>query len=1487
MSNFLQISADNSLYSLIVDNSRDGVIVIDNGLVIFSNEQMLRMTGYTLEEGIGQPFDKFVAPEYLDDVRKNYSDRIAGKQSPQRYDTAFISKNGEIIHVEVNASIIEYQGRTLDMAIIRDQTERISLENSLIENEVFLNNIIEQTPNPMWVSDIEGTVIRINPALKNMLHVTDESIIGKYNVFEDRQVRDQGFLDLVRSVYRDGKTVNFIIDYHTGVMDLPGIDSDTHKILEIVLSPILDASGNLVNVICQERDITEQKQYEQALIASETQYRSLFDNSFDAIFLSDPDGTIISANATACRLFGATEEDLKELGRDGITDRTDPRLPIALEQRQKTGTFVGILTYIKKDGTKFEGEIASSLFSDSLGNYRTCNIIRDITERNNLELSLYRTNRILKIISQCNQVLVHSSDEQSLLTDICKVIVTEGGYRLAWVGLKQDDAAKSILAAAQYGPEQGYLDGINSTWADTKKGKGPTGAAIRTGEICVIDDSSVDDRLGSFKPKALKHNLHSVISLPLRNRGNILGALTIYAGEKAAFTKEEIDLLSELSDDLAFGIITLRDRKVKEEAEETIRFFDAALRSIRDCVYALDTDFRIIYWNEQCESVFGIPSVQARGNLIDDVIKWIEDYPGQNTDLINTLIKQRYNREEVQIQSPNGIIWMDMLVQAITQDGKDYGWITIATDITAQKQSGKRQQLMVDILRSLNSTDSRQKILDSLVSHIKEYSQVDAIGIRLIDSGDYPYVAHSGFFDGHIESENRLRIYDRDGNPLRNDAGVPLLDCMCGKVILGDTNPEKPYFTPAGSYWTNSLSELLASVPNEERLSWSRTACLNEGYESIAIIPVRTPTETIGVLQLADASKNVFNADVIEFYENLGASIGIAFDRAIAQEELVREKNRIETIFNTARTVILLVDMEMNVLECNPYLTEITGYSLEEIAGNNAFALLVREDDRNRYREIFESCFCGNVQQGNIEQIIAKDGTALRILWYLSLVFDEAGTPVGMLCTGQDVTERLQFEELYSTVTTKTPIGVYIIQNKSFVFINEELKKLCGYFNDELIHVSPDQLIHPDDIDYVRQESIAMIKGKRSTPYEYRIIHKTGMIRWSMETVTSITYEGKKATLGCVMDITEIKNAEDSLRQSEEKLRAIIESIPQGIIVTDLNGTILQANIAAMMLYGFNTDVELIGRNALDFAAARHHDSILDKINEARDKDKPVTFDYTAMKHDGGHFPAEMSIAYIRDSVGNPTGIIGVFENISERLKMQEQLVVTDRLASVGELAAGIAHELNNPLTGVVGFSDLLLSRDNIPEDIREDLEIINREAIRTSQIARHLLTFARKHPDTKSRVNINDLITTVLELRHYEQNVNNIQSVVNLEDNLPDVFVNDFQIQQVLINIIINAEYFMLESHGNGTLTITTESHDNLVRIIIEDTGPGISQVDLPNIFNPFYTTKEVGQGTGLGLSICYGIITEHGGTIKAESEPGTGARFTIKLPVYHENAQ
>jgi CheY-like chemotaxis protein len=214
-------------------------------------------------------------------------------------------------------------------------------------------------------------------------------------------------------------------------------------------------------------------------------------------------------------------------------------------------------------------------------------------------------------------------------------------------------------------------------------------------------------------------------------------------------------------------------------------------------------------------------------------------------------------------------------------------------------------------------------------------------------------------------------------------------------------------------------------------------------------------------------------------------------------------------------------------------------------------------------------------------------------------------------------------------------------------------------------------------------------------------------------------------------------------------------------------------------------------------------------------------------------------------------------------------------------MAAGIAHEINNPLTSVIGFSQLLLEKQNIPEDVKDDVRIISDGSQRVADIVKRLLTFARQTKPAKTMANLNELIENTLKLREYVLKTANINVITKFDPELPLSLVDPGQLQQVFLNLIVNAEQEMKKAHGKGTLTITTEKKENNIRMSFQDDGPGITQETLGRLFEPFFTTKAVGEGTGLGLSLSRSIVLEHGGTLNVESEFGHGATFIVEIPI------
>jgi two-component system cell cycle sensor histidine kinase/response regulator CckA len=252
--------------------------------------------------------------------------------------------------------------------------------------------------------------------------------------------------------------------------------------------------------------------------------------------------------------------------------------------------------------------------------------------------------------------------------------------------------------------------------------------------------------------------------------------------------------------------------------------------------------------------------------------------------------------------------------------------------------------------------------------------------------------------------------------------------------------------------------------------------------------------------------------------------------------------------------------------------------------------------------------------------------------------------------------------------------------------------------------------------------------------------------------------------------------------------------------------------------------------------------------------------------------------------------IEALVRDVSERKKLDDetrdiyhQLLQAEKMAALGQTVSGVAHELNNPLATILSHAERLTHRTTLEEPVRRGLEIILSESERAARIVRNLLTFARKRQTTRAMVDVNQVVRETLSLRAYEQHVTNITVIDALAAGLPHVFADGHQVQQVLLNLVINAEQAMLSANGRGTLVVRTWHDPDRESVVLEinDDGPGIPDELQPKIFDPFFTTKEVGQGTGLGLTVAYAIVQEHGGRIRLESQPDAGASFYVELPV------
>ncbi len=484
-------------------------------------------------------------------------------------------------------------------------------------------------------------------------------------------------------------------------------------------------------------------------------------------------------------------------------------------------------------------------------------------------------------------------------------------------------------------------------------------------------------------------------------------------------------------------------------------------------------------------------------------------------------------------------------------------------------------------------------------------------------------------------------------------------------------------------------------------------------------------------------------------------------------------------------------------------------------------------------------------------------------------------------------------EEHYRRLFELVGCGVFISSKEGkFLDANLALLDMLGYSNREeflTIDIAHDLYFRPEDhqsfVETIEREGSVIdldveFKKRDGTPMPALL---TGHVRFDHKgNVTG--YEG------IIVDQTQRKQMEREVRETNDFLNNIIHSSANSIMATDMKGTIILWNQSAEEILGYKT-IDVVGKlNITKVYPEGMAKKVMEKIRTNENDRKgllkfyPVAF----IKQDGTIAEGNLSASIVYDENHNEIATVGIFTDLKERLEMerrlkttQEQLLQSEKLAAMGRLTSQIAHELNNPLYGIMNTLELMKTEISPDNKRRKLLEMALSEIVRLSELLRKMLTFSKPDQKEKQPVDINTILDEMLLLHKKQFRENDIIISMDLISELPPVYASKNQLRQVFLNIFKNAGDAMPDG---GTLTVKTSAAGGEIVIEISDTGLGIKEENINKIFDAFFTTKSSVKGVGLGLSVCYGFIVEHGGDIKVESVEGAGTNFIITLPVYSQ---
>ncbi|MFH1090333.1 MAG: PAS domain S-box protein, partial [Pseudomonadota bacterium] len=379
-----------------------------------------------------------------------------------------------------------------------------------------------------------------------------------------------------------------------------------------------------------------------------------------------------------------------------------------------------------------------------------------------------------------------------------------------------------------------------------------------------------------------------------------------------------------------------------------------------------------------------------------------------------------------------------------------------------------------------------------------------------------------------------------------------------------------------------------------------------------------------------------------------------------------------------------------------------------------------------------------------------------------------------------------------------------------------------------------------------------------------------------------------------IRDVTRLKSLEKELRETKEFLEKVIHSSPTAIMVADRKGKILVINQAAEKLFGLSSVPNVYDLNVEGLYPPGMARRIMKKLRDPSYGGQGIlpSTEIVIINRHGEEIPVEITAAIIYEE-GREVATMGIFKDLREKVAVEEklhqaqlQLAHAEKMASLGQLAAGVAHEINNPLTGILFYASLALERLDQVSPIREDLEYVIEDVHRCKEIVKNLLAYSRRQTTTKTIIQLNDMVNQSLALIRDQKIFGNIEIVREMPEDMMLIHVDKTQLNQVIINLVMNAAAAM---NGKGHLTFRTYRNKTAGKVYLEvaDTGHGIAEEHLSKIFDPFFTTKEPGKGTGLGLSTAYGIIKEHGGEISVKKTSPQGTTFLVELPLYTPSDQ
>ena len=974
-----------------------------------------------------------------------------------------------------------------------------------------------------------------------------------------------------------------------------------------------------------------------------------------------------------------------------------------------------------------------------------------------------------------------------------------------------------------------------------------TGAV--TGEAVISNTPAADPLLKDFS------SLHSLMGIPLYNEGKLM-AVAVVINRKGGYSLDMMDFLTPLLTTLATITVAIRrtraDRmRVRQLHDREIAYKTLIENFPNGAVLLYDRELRV-----RIADGNGLAEVGLDGRAMEGKTIW-EIFPEDTCNIIEPGFRDALDgRQNVLIVPFADRIYRVYMVPVEDDNGRINTGMVMTQDITQQRK-------MEETLRNLaeSTMASGDDFFYFVVEKIVETTGISIAVIAEIDPGN-------------AAMATTLAIYENSGKILDN------FTCRLKNGPCEHFPKTGPCFYPKGVRQLFPENKMLANL----------------AAESFCGIPLRDRSgNVIGILATIGHEEMSENPQMLSLLNSFAARVAAEMERESTEKALSAKEHQYRSLFRNLTSAFALHEIildhtltpcDYRFLDVNPAFEKITGLKAADLIGKTV--LEVMPDTESYWITTY-----GAVAQSGISVEFENYSGELDKHYAVTAYSPERGKFATLFL---DITQRKQMEkalaeseEKFRNFAESALVGICLVQEGVLTYANPRFAEIYGYAVDDLNDQMPlSRLIHPEDLPLVERRIRDRESGIRPVvQYTFRGIRKTGETIHVEAFGSAIEVGGRRAAMATVMDISQRKNTENELL----KLVEAVHQASEGIVITTTDGIIEYANPAFENITGYDS-AELMGQNPRILKSGVQNTLFYRELWETLVAGNRWTGKMVNKRKNGSLYTAECSISPVKNSDDEIVNFVWVTRDISKELDLEKRLSQAQRLEAIGSLAGGIAHDFNNLLFPITGMAELLLEELSADDAYREYLEEIHNAAKRAGDLVKQILSFSRQSDHQKMPVRISKIMQEVLKLSR-----STIPSNIRIEHQIQEdcglVIADATQVHQIAMNLVTNA--FHAVEENNGTITVAVEditlSPEHLtdlslgpgryVMLRVTDTGHGIAPEAINKIFEPYFTTKKFGKGTGLGLSVVYGLVKDHEGDIRVESELGKGSRFEVYLPV------